>query len=417
MKRYISGFAALIAGMALSIQPSNVAAQRPTQLPGEDRALAGSPQDVFSLGLEEGDPNEVFSTIASVGFDSRGNLFILDRDNRRIVMFDRSGAFVRTIGSSGQGPGEFTFPVGMAVYDDGRLAVMDLGNAGISVLDANGVYADIVSPDPGMVQPRPTLTLWPSMNNSILLAGAQVAPGGRSGPPQVSDSLPIIRVGLDGQSRVAHRVYNKGPEMAVSGSANAREIRISPPPAFSAQASFAALRDGGIAVSPGLQYEVRLVAPTGSVASVLTRPIRPRNVTERDRDLMRERVRETMESGAGQLSVSDDNGRRTFSAGGRGAPRQQIEQQIANMQFAEQVPVVRALTVDRAGNIWVQRDGGPGSEDYPIDIISAAAEYRGTVKGVALPDAFGPDGLAAFIEADDLGVQRVVVRRLPQGWR
>jgi hypothetical protein len=35
---------------------------------------------------------------------------------------------------------------------------------------------------------------------------------------------------------------------------------------------------------------------------------------------------------------------------------------------------------------------------------------------VTLPNAFGPDGRAAFIEADDLGVQRVAVRRIPQAW-
>ncbi len=31
----------------------------------------------------------------------------------------------------------------------------------------------------------------------------------------------------------------------------------------------------------------------------------------------------------------------------------------------------------------------------------------------AMPDAFGPDGLAAFIELDELDVASVVVRRLP----
>ncbi|WP_420449809.1 hypothetical protein [Candidatus Palauibacter sp.] len=30
-----------------------------------------------------------------------------------------------------------------------------------------------------------------------------------------------------------------------------------------------------------------------------------------------------------------------------------------------------------------------------------------------LPDAFGPEGLAAFIERDELDVQTVIVKRLP----
>ena len=35
----------------------------------------------------------------------------------------------------------------------------------------------------------------------------------------------------------------------------------------------------------------------------------------------------------------------------------------------------------------------------------------------AMPDAFGPDGLAAFIERNELDVQTVVVGRLPPSVR
>ena len=34
-----------------------------------------------------------------------------------------------------------------------------------------------------------------------------------------------------------------------------------------------------------------------------------------------------------------------------------------------------------------------------------------------MPDAFGPDGLVAFIERDELGAPALVVRRLPTGVR
>ena len=42
-------------------------------------------------------------------------------------------------------------------------------------------------------------------------------------------------------------------------------------------------------------------------------------------------------------------------------------------------------------------------------------EYVGTYSAEAtgMPDAFGPDGLAAFIELDEFDVASVVVRRLP----
>ena len=58
-------------------------------------------------------------------------------------------------------------------------------------------------------------------------------------------------------------------------------------------------------------------------------------------------------------------------------------------------------------------------EDGPIDVLAAGGEYAGTYRTGAtkMPDAFGPDGMAAFIEFDDLGVASVVVRRLPAGVR
>ena len=58
-------------------------------------------------------------------------------------------------------------------------------------------------------------------------------------------------------------------------------------------------------------------------------------------------------------------------------------------------------------------------EDGPIDVLTAEGEYIGTYRAAAtkMPDAFGPDGLAAFIELDEFEVPSVVVRRLPVGVR
>ncbi len=45
--------------------------------------------------------------------------------------------------------------------------------------------------------------------------------------------------------------------------------------------------------------------------------------------------------------------------------------------------------------------------------------YIGTCPAgaVALPDAFGPDGLAAFVEQDEMNVETVVVKQLRRSAR
>ena len=63
----------------------------------------------------------------------------------------------------------------------------------------------------------------------------------------------------------------------------------------------------------------------------------------------------------------------------------------------------------------MQRSGEEPNTDGPIDVLTAEGDYVGTYRTGAteMPDAFGPDGLAAFIEFDDYDVASVVVRRLP----
>ena len=84
-------------------------------------------------------------------------------------------------------------------------------------------------------------------------------------------------------------------------------------------------------------------------------------------------------------------------------------------KYYHEIPVVRDLRTTWEGAIWVQRRGDEPESDGPIDILTPDGRYLGTFAtgATAMPDAFGPDGLAAFIERNELDVQTVVVRRLP----
>ena len=65
--------------------------------------------------------------------------------------------------------------------------------------------------------------------------------------------------------------------------------------------------------------------------------------------------------------------------------------------------------------VWGRR--GTVSEEFhdgPIDVLTADGRYLGSYRAGAMriPDAFGPNGLGAFVETNELGVQTVVVKRL-----
>ena len=92
---------------------------------------------------------------------------------------------------------------------------------------------------------------------------------------------------------------------------------------------------------------------------------------------------------------------------------------IESMEFYPELPVLLALRTDWEGTIWVRRRGEYPETEGPIDVLTPEGDYIGTFPAVstALPEAFGPDGLVAFLETDDLDVPYVVVKRLPVGVR
>ena len=89
------------------------------------------------------------------------------------------------------------------------------------------------------------------------------------------------------------------------------------------------------------------------------------------------------------------------------------------MEFYHEMPVLLALRTGWEGTTWVLRRGEEGTDGNPIDLIASDGRYLGTLASgsIALPAAFGPDGLVAFVERDDLDVPYVVVKRLPEGLR
>ncbi|HET8542449.1 MAG TPA: hypothetical protein VFL83_21425 [Anaeromyxobacter sp.] len=81
-----------------------------------------------------------------------------DRSSRkhRIEAFSLAGKHLRTIGTRGQAPGQFNFPVDVDVGPDGRLYVADMLNFRVQILEADGtpvgVFGSAGQPAPGMFQ-------------------------------------------------------------------------------------------------------------------------------------------------------------------------------------------------------------------------------------------------------------------------
>jgi len=76
-----------------------------------------------------------------VAWDAAGNIFISDGyNNSRIVKIDRDGNWVKAWGQRGKAPGEFNTPHSIATDRNGNVYVGDRGNNRIQVFDSEGNF-------------------------------------------------------------------------------------------------------------------------------------------------------------------------------------------------------------------------------------------------------------------------------------
>jgi hypothetical protein len=93
---------------------------------------------------ENDEAKEAFLTQAQyMSSDSYGRIYVSDVKANEVLIFNKDGRFVRKIGRTGQGPGEFNL-VGRALMTSRGLAVLDRSNNRIQYFDDRGRFADSI---------------------------------------------------------------------------------------------------------------------------------------------------------------------------------------------------------------------------------------------------------------------------------
>ena len=98
------------------------------------------------LGNRQGIPGndtaeDAFNRPTNVAFRSNGNVYVSDGYvNSRVIEFNPAGEFVRKWGSKGTGDGQFNLVHDVAVDQQGRVYVADRLNERIQIFDGDGKY-------------------------------------------------------------------------------------------------------------------------------------------------------------------------------------------------------------------------------------------------------------------------------------
>ena len=134
-------------------------------------------KELWRIGGETDSEDEFFGVISKILADADGNVYLLDSQLHEIKIFSPSGAFVRSIGAEGEGPGEFQFATDMLFTPSGNVGVMQAFPPKIVQLSKTGEpagnYEIAETPDPGF---RFLLNARSAGDYVVVAAGAS-APG------------------------------------------------------------------------------------------------------------------------------------------------------------------------------------------------------------------------------------------------
>lgn len=389
----------------------------------QDRPLTADFPEVYRAGGLSAPDWAQFAGRGPVAFDASGNLHILDSGNYRVVVIDPQGRFVKTVGRAGEGPGEFGFTFRLVVWRDGRLAVNDLQNNAVHLFGPGGEF------DHSMKLPThiSLTSIRPDPNGAALYArgsSSSTSPirqalaeiTGESPAEEGIDEFSIGRIDLTAEAFAVDLVLQawhvaredraeevsandllSDPSRIMSTALSSSQDRMF----FEPTLRWDVLPDGLIAYADSSAYAIKLVTPGGPVVEVIRRPVEPEAVTRRLRSAAIERE-------IGRLS-------RTFETIEGGMP-DDVRERIEEREFYPEVSVIREIRSTWEGGLWIRRPGEePWDAEGPIDVFGPDRQYVGTFTAGAttMPRAFGPDGMVAYWEIDELDVPTIVVKRLP----
>jgi DNA-binding beta-propeller fold protein YncE len=148
----------------------------------------------------------MFRQVTDMAWDGAGNTFISDGYiNSRVAKYDKDGNWVKSWGEPGDQAGQFHTPHNIGVDEAGNVYVADRGNSRIQVFDGDGNFVRQIKIDvPAPADAQPAIGFKPTGTKGTMAPGAPWTICITPGPNQVlytSDAFPgrVYKLSLDGK--------------------------------------------------------------------------------------------------------------------------------------------------------------------------------------------------------------------------
>jgi len=344
-----------------------------------------------TIGTLDGPAEYQLFRVAAAASQSDGDIVVVAAGAREIRLYDRDGAFVRTIGGRGAGPGEFENPSQVVVAARDSIVIWDDAHRRITRFDSAGVLDGIETIDYGLVAEAIDPPLFPS-RGALLPGGAVlvqlVEKSGKTPAPGTTRPLSgMVRVRIDRHHIDTLMFFADAERTTVDAPWGRYAV---PPPA--AKRTVVAVHPTSPRVCLGEQEESEIVCLGPDTVRTLVRwRVEPQALSSRDVTTWRDT---TMTSLLQKLN------------------EEQTRQVLEQVPVPTVRPPYSAIVLDRMGNLWVEvgphNDAPAARIDYlvfdraghllgtvalpPLDVLEIGDEY---LMGMA-QDAMGVEFLHIY---------------------
>jgi hypothetical protein len=333
--------------------------------------------------------------------DRSGVLYVADELGSLVRAYDPSGVYLGTVGSEGDGPGEFRYLLGLDMGPDGHLNVR--GAFRISVFArSDGVYADSLVRTVAAQGGTADRVIRSRAGDTLFYAPSYFWEGfQRRG---------YFYLAYDSHGRIADTIFIPpfhDPESTGLANYPVNEqgfgmnvVGINRAP-FEPRPSWDITDEGHVWFADGDRYEILEVGPSGDTLRTIRRPYTAQEVPADERRDSAAAFGERLDS----VPVPLDEVRGMSAMARRRA-------------LPTTLPPIVTIQVGEAGHVWVRRWPRAGVTETIFDVIDASGVPSRTVVIPAslMSDPapwFTEELVAGVVEDPVTGVQRVGVFRLP----
>lgn len=300
----------------------------------------------FRIPRGEPDGPTSFGEVRAIAIGNGDALYVYDGSSQEIRMFDSTGRFLRTIGRTGSGPGEYRDVTALAIHANGDLLVRD------PVLQHIHRYSPTGTPVTSWRLPSGLYDANSLTTDAVGVVYATIL----TGPILPNVPWPMGTVRFDSSGKLRDTV--PAPRWAAI---------LSDPGPYAPEGLWAWSSTGDHVAAFGGKYAVELRHPDGTVTRIERSGVVPVPVPEAERQELRALL-------AARQREPDE-------AGGATPP-----------DIPREKPLLRAIATGVDGRIWVRPSAASRDSGEPIDtLLPPARRPRRWTEDVAW-EAFERDG-------------------------